>query len=143
MIQASSCWSLIKTTTSLMVCRMMIYRAYGFMRTYCSSAHGLSPSRASSFPVHISTTSADAKMSNSQSTSINGPPCYFLGRSNSCGFMLSLHSFATQPASCRYVCIPSRIRMCVKPISRMNSSLVCSESSGMVFVTLNMVLMMS
>jgi hypothetical protein len=33
--------------------------------------------------------------------------------------------------------------MCVKPISRMNSSLACSDRIGIVFVTLNMVLMMS
>ena len=39
--------------------------------------------------------------------------------------------------------MPSRIRMWVKPISRTNSSFVCSLSEGIVFVTLNMLLMMS
>lgn len=69
-------------------------------------------------------------------------PSYF-GRANSCGFMLILLSLAIQPDSCRYVCTPSRIRICVKPISLMNSSFACSESEGMVLVTLNMVLTMS
>ena len=68
---------------------------------------------------------------------------HFFGTTNSCGFMFSLQSFAMQPASCRYVCTPSRMRMCVKPISRTNSNLVCSESESMVLVTLNMVEMMS
>lgn len=57
--------------------------------------------------------------------------------------MLSLHSLAIQPASCRYVCTPSKMRICVNPISRMNSSFVCSLSVGIVLVTLNMVEMMS
>jgi hypothetical protein len=39
--------------------------------------------------------------------------------------------------------MPSKIRMCVKPISRTNSSFVCSLRDGIVFVTLNILLMMS
>ncbi|KAG5287969.1 hypothetical protein I7I48_10010 [Histoplasma ohiense] len=59
------------------------------------------------------------------------------------GFMLIRHSLARHPLSCTSVCTPSNIRMCVKPISLMNSSLVCSESVGIVFVTRNIVLIMS
>lgn len=36
---------------------------------------------------------------------------------NRCGFMLIFDRRATQPESWRSVCTPSRIRMCVKPIS--------------------------
>ena len=57
--------------------------------------------------------------------------------------MLILHSFATQPLNCRSVCTPSSMRICVKPISLMNSSFECSDSEGIVFVTRNIVLMMS
>ena len=57
--------------------------------------------------------------------------------------MLIRQSFATQPLNCRNVWTPSNIRMCVNPISLMNSSLECSGNVGMVLVTLNMVLMMS
>lgn len=57
--------------------------------------------------------------------------------------MLILHSLARHPQSCRYVCTPSKIRICVKPISRINSSLACSESVGKVFVTRNMVVIRS
>jgi len=67
----------------------------------------------------------------------------YLGTVKSAGFMLSLQSFATQPANWRYVCMPSRMRICVKPISRTNSSFVCSLRDGIVFVTLNILLMMS
>jgi len=62
---------------------------------------------------------------------------------NKAGFMFNLHNFAMQPESCKYVCTPSKILMCVKPISLMNSSLECSDRDGMDFVTLNMVLIMS
>jgi hypothetical protein len=65
------------------------------------------------------------------------------GGTKSCGFMLILQSFAMQPLNWRKVCTPSKIRMWVKPISLMNSSLECSERVGMVLVTLNIVLMMS
>ena len=65
------------------------------------------------------------------------------GTSNSSGFMLIWHSFARQPLNCRNDCTPSRMRMCVKPISLMNSSFECSESVGMVLVTRNIVLIMS
>jgi hypothetical protein len=68
---------------------------------------------------------------------------YLSGTAKSAGFMFSLQSFATQPANWRYVCMPSRMRICVKPISRTNSSFVCSLRDGIVFVTLNMLLMMS
>jgi hypothetical protein len=37
--------------------------------------------------------------------------------------------------------MPSRMRICVKPISRTNSSFVCSLRDGIVFVTLNILLM--
>lgn len=57
--------------------------------------------------------------------------------------MLILQSFDTHPLNWSRDCTPSRIRMCVKPISRMNSSFECSDSVGIVFVTRNMVLMMS
>ena len=57
--------------------------------------------------------------------------------------MLIWHSFARQPLNCRNDCTPSRMRMCVKPISLMNSSFECSESVGMVLVTRNIVLIMS
>lgn len=57
--------------------------------------------------------------------------------------MLILQSFDTQPLSCTSDCTPSKMRMCVNPISRMNSNLECSESVGIVLVTRNMVLMMS
>lgn len=67
----------------------------------------------------------------------------YFGSTKRPGFMLILQSFATQPESWRYVCTPSRILMWVKPISLMNSSFACSERTGMVFVTLNIVLMMS
>lgn len=63
--------------------------------------------------------------------------------SNCSGFMLILHSLARQPLSCRKVCRPSNIRMWVKPISLMNSSFACSDSVGIVFVTRNIVLMIS
>ena len=57
--------------------------------------------------------------------------------------MLILQSLDTQPLSCSNDCTPSKMRMWVNPISRMNSNLECSDKVGMVFVTRNMVLMMS
>lgn len=68
---------------------------------------------------------------------------YLSGTVKRAGFMFSLQSLATQPANWRYVCMPSRMRMWVKPISRTNSSFVCSLRDGIVFVTLNILLMMS
>ena|SRR5438046_698868 len=65
------------------------------------------------------------------------------GGSNSSGFILILHNFATHPLSCTKVWTPSRMRMCVNPISLMNSNFECSERVGMVLVTRNIVLMMS
>lgn len=66
-----------------------------------------------------------------------------LGGWNSSGFMLILQSFEMQPLNCSSDCTPSKTRMCVNPISLMNSNLECSESVGMVLVTRNMVLMIS
>jgi hypothetical protein len=68
---------------------------------------------------------------------------YALGASNKSGFILILHSLARQPDNCRKVCTPSSMRMWAKPISLMNSSFECSVSVGIVFVTRNIVLMMS
>src|SRR5579871_2776157 len=66
-----------------------------------------------------------------------------VGSVNVPGFMFILVSRARQPESCMYVCTPSRMRMCVKPISRVYSSFACSDNVGIVLVTLNMVLIMS
>ena len=68
---------------------------------------------------------------------------FYAGASNNAGFMLILHNFPRHPLSCKNVCTPSRIRMCVKPITLMNSSLECSDRVGIVLVTRNIVLMMS
>lgn len=68
---------------------------------------------------------------------------YAFGGWKSSGFMLILQSLEIQPLNWSSDCTPSRIRICVKPISRMNSSLECSDSVGILFVTRNMVLMMS
>jgi hypothetical protein len=71
--------------------------------------------------------------------------------------MLILHSRAMHPESCNRVCTPSRILMCVNPIScrrqnslqpvdgrtRMNPSFACSERESIDLVTRNMVLIMS
>lgn len=70
--------------------------------------------------------------------------CISLHLSSNCsGFMLILQSLARQPLSCRKVWTPSNIRMCVKPISLMNSSFECSDRVGIDLVTLNIVLMIS
>lgn len=61
----------------------------------------------------------------------------------SSGFMLILQSLATHPLSCTNVCNPSRIRICVNPISLINSSFECSDSVGIVLVTRNIVDMIS
>jgi hypothetical protein len=66
-----------------------------------------------------------------------------IGASNSSGFMLILQSFATQPLNWRNVWTPSNIRIWVNPISLINSSFECSDKTGMLFVTLNIVLMIS
>lgn len=62
---------------------------------------------------------------------------------NNSGFMLILQSLATQPLNCRSDCTPSKMRICVNPISLMNSSFECSDSVGIVLVTRNIVLIIS
>jgi hypothetical protein len=66
-----------------------------------------------------------------------------IGASNSSGFILILQSFATQPLNWRNVWTPSNIRIWVNPISLINSSFECSDKTGMLLVTLNIVLMIS
>jgi hypothetical protein len=66
-----------------------------------------------------------------------------IGALNSSGFMLILQSFATQPLNWRNVWTPSNIRIWVNPISLINSSFECSDKTGMLLVTLNIVLMIS
>lgn len=74
---------------------------------------------------------------------VPGPRYCDFGIANKLGFMLVLHRRATHPESCKKVWTPSRMRICVKPISLMNSSFACSDNVGIVLVTLNIVLIMS
>ena len=77
------------------------------------------------------------------SSSTVRPTSIHHGSTKTSGFIFTLHNLATHPLNCNNVCTPSRIRIWQNPISRMNSNRACSLNPSTLFVTRNIVLIIS